>query len=136
MLKPTVIQEHGLGCGRACVAFTLGRSYAALSAELTDAQARTVGFSHRELVRALAAHNRSYSSYYLKPPKRRLIYREGVIVFIKRSKHYPHGHYLVRHHGAWMDPWFNSRDGEGIGVAISGYRRRLPGRPIYGIFPE
>ncbi|MEM0476561.1 MAG: hypothetical protein QW367_02905 [Candidatus Aenigmatarchaeota archaeon] len=71
---------------------------------------------------------------YLKPKWRRKIYQEGTIVFIKRNKKYPYGHYLVRYKNLWMDPWINLLKEKRMEKAKAGFRKRLPGKPIYAIF--
>jgi len=65
------------------------------------------------------------------------MYEDGVIVFIKRSVRYPAGHYLARMNGQWMDPWINfpnDQNIKNIKNATSGFRKKLPGKPIYALF--
>lgn len=66
----------------------------------------------------------------------RTIYRDNVIIFLKRSIDYPFGHYLLRVNSKWMDPWINLQKNKNIKDASSGYRMRLPGKPIYAVFTE
>lgn len=131
-----VVQEDLMGCGIACVAFICGVGYQAAKRRyfrgLGDADRR--GYLCRDMVAALAREGKRYSSKYL---KRRMRYPEGTIVFIRRSKRYPAGHYLVRAGDAWMDPWLNLDSAAcAIDKARSGFRRRLPGRAIHAIVPR
>jgi hypothetical protein len=77
-----------------------------------------------------------YQYRYLKPRLRKIIYRDDVIVFIKRSKKYPFGHYLVRYQNLWMDPWINFPKEKDVKKAKAGFRKRLPGKAIYALFPK
>ncbi len=62
-------------------------------------------------------------------------YPNGTIAYIYASATHPHGHYLIRHNGAWMDPWINMRDDRRIRFARSGYRPKLPGKPMFLLLP-
>lgn len=133
-MKPAITQKHSFGCGAACVAFVSGVSYGAAVRRLGATKAATMGFYCRDLVTGLAELGCFYEYKYLKSSLRRRIYKEGTIVFIARSKRYPAGHYLARADGGWMDPWLNFSCDHDITNAQSGYRRRLPGRPVYVLF--
>lgn len=41
----------------------------------------------------------------------------------------PFGHYLIRFNNQWIDPWINLPNKN----IKAGFRKRLPGKPIYGI---
>ena len=57
----------------------------------------------------------------------------GTIVFIEKSKKYPAGHFLVKTaQSSWMNPWINFPL---IKHPVSGFEKKLPGKPIYSIFP-
>ncbi len=129
-----VAQEHFSGCAVACVAELLGISYQqALLYFAKPKRAKFNGFYCREVVMALDRAGIGAKFSYLKPGLRRSIYRPGVIVVIAHSERYPIGHYLIRVEGIWMDPWINFPDIKT--GAQAGLRKRLPGRPIYAIFP-
>ena len=130
-MKP-ISQEHNFGCGAACVAFILKKSYSEVVCVLEKTKAESKGFFCKDLVEAFSIFNRTYSYKYLKSRLRRKIHRNGVIVFIKRSSRYPSGHYLTYFNGQWMDPWRNKN----VGEVRAGFRKRLPGTPIYALFPE
>lgn len=72
--------------------------------------------------------------HYLNKKWRRKIYQNKTIVFIRRSSFYPVGHYLIRYNKFWMDPWINFLKEKEVKKAKAGFRKKLPGKPIYGIF--
>ncbi len=89
------------------------------------------GFYCREIVTALKKAGIKSEWRYITKDIYRRINRDKTIVFIKRSDKYPQGHYLCRIENKWMDPWINMPD---ITPAKSGFRKHLPGKPIYAIF--
>ncbi|MDP4038587.1 MAG: hypothetical protein Q8P54_01290 [bacterium] len=135
-MKSSITQEHDFGCAIACMAFITNKSYQDLLMVLGNNKAATRGIYCKELVEILGKLGYFYSYNYLKPKLKVKIYQDSVIVFIQRSKKYPTGHYLVRYKNLWMDPWINLQTSSDIKKAKSGFRKRLPGRPIYGVFPE
>ena len=126
-----ITQEHEFGCGIASIAFVLGITYKDTSKLFSIKKADLKGFYCKDLIKVLKYSGLDYTYRYLKPRFRRKIYRNGSIVFIKRSRDYPHGHYLVRGKGCWMDSWINFKEDINMNNAISGFRKRLPGKPIY-----
>lgn len=132
----SVTQEDNFGCGTACIAFVLERPYSEVISILKETKVENRGFHCKDLVEILKRFGFIYSFRYLKQKLKRKIYKNGVIVFIKRSKRYPVGHYLVYHNVLWMDPWINFKDSKNIEKAKSGFRKRLPGVPIYALFPS
>ena len=133
-MKASITQEDGNGCGAACTAFVANRSYGEVVSLLGKTSAQTRGFYCRDLVEALQLFNLSCTFIHLSP-KRWYEYPEGSIVFIKRSKHYPAGHWLARHNGQWMDPWINVVQNNDLRFARSGYRKRLPGVAQWMCYP-
>ncbi len=135
MTRKPIKQEDPLGCGVACVAFVTGVSYKTAKSKYfkTVNSAKTTGYICKDLVKALSLSGKKYSYNYIKYKRR---FQNNTIAFIKRSKRYPAGHYLAKSKFGWMDPWinFNIKD-PNPKLAISGFRKRLPGRPIYVIFP-
>ncbi len=125
-----IAQEDPLGCGIACVAYMIKQSYKETKCRyFKSCSANISGYLCRDLVNALAAAKRDYSYKHL---NKRMMFRNGTIVFIKRSKRYPYGHYLVKTLHGWMDPWINLPALQ----PQSGFRKRLPGKPIYAVFPK
>ncbi len=133
-MKP-IAQEDGYGCGIACAASIVGMSYENTKQLFSNAkQAKDFGFLCKDIVDAFAKKKLSYEYRYIKPKLKKAIYKPGTIVFIARSKKYPAGHYLARDKKkGWMDPWINFPSD--LKDSKAGFRRRLPGRPIYAILP-
>ena len=130
-----VRQKHAFGCGVACVSIATNISYDRICAMLGENQAAQSGFSCKELCQTLSVLGTVYEYHYLKPRLSNRIYKEGVIVFLKRSQKYPAGHYLIRHKNKWHDSWINFSPGADIKGARPGLRARLPYRPSYALFP-
>jgi hypothetical protein len=135
-MKKPIVQKDAMGCGLACVAFVVGKSYKQIVAVVDKEKAKNRGFYCRELAAILNQFGYFYQYRHLKPRLQKIIYRDDVIVFVKRSKKYPFGHYLVRYQNLWMDPWINFPKEKEIKKAKAGFRKRLPGKAIYAIFPE
>lgn len=133
-MKKPVVQKDNLGCAAACIAFVVDKDYLAVFEGLGKKRAKMRGFYCRELVNYLNKIGYQAEFHYLNKKWRREIYQEKTIVFIKRSQRYPFGHYLVRYQNFWMDPWINFSKDQNIKQARAGFRKRLPGKPIYGIF--
>ena len=135
-MKP-IKQEDFMGCAVACVAFILGTSYGK-SLRLFrygKLRAKIRGFFCKDIIRALTNGNLNYVYKYIKNKTRIKMYQPNAIVYVKKSKKYPAGHYLCRlgYIGyKWMDPWINFPDRD----IQAGFRRRLPGKPVYVIFPK
>ena len=134
-MRKSITQESDYGCGVACFAFVVGTSYREACHCLGSKQATSNRFWCKDLSLALNKSGIPCVHKYLKAPIKKQVYAEGTIVLIARSKTYPTGHYLVRHNGKWMDPWINLRTDRTIKNAKSGFRKRLPGRPMYAILP-
>lgn len=132
-MKKSITQEFDYGCGIACYAFALDLDCRQAVAKLGAEQAISTRFYVKDLTLALNKGGASYISKHVKPRIGKRIYEEGTIVLIRRSKNYPTGHYLIRHNGAWMDPWINLQQDKNILNATSGFRKRLPGAPMYAI---
>lgn len=133
-MKKPVKQEDGFGCSIACLAFLTNKTYEEVANNLGREKAKTKGFFCREIVNYLKKLGYQAEFHYLKPKWRKKIYNDRTIVFIKRSKKYPYGHYLVRHQNLWMDSWINFSYNKDIKNSKAGFRKRLPDKPIYGIF--
>jgi hypothetical protein len=132
-MKQSITQEFDYGCGIACYAFVLGLSYREAAKRLGKEQAESNRFWVNDLTRALNEAGLKYERKYVKPHVEPLIYGEGTIVLIGRSKVYPAGHYLARYNNTWMDPWINLPENRHIDQATSGFRKVLPGIPKYAI---
>jgi len=131
----SVTQEDLLGCGIACVAFICNVSYRTAKKQYFRnlGDANKTGYLCKDLVKALSKADKQYSYKHL---KKKIRFKTNTIVFLGRSKKYPVGHYLVRTNVGWMDPWIDfDVDEADIKKANSGFRIRLPEKPIYVIFP-
>lgn len=131
-MKP-IKQESQLGCAVACVAYLLNIPYREALRLFSDGKrkAETVGFICKEIIFALKSKGLNYKYKYLKEKYRQKIYKLNSIVFLRRSKKYPAGHYLCRASDKWMDPWVNFPDSK----IEAGFRKKLPEKPIYFIYP-
>ncbi|MEK7160371.1 MAG: cysteine peptidase family C39 domain-containing protein [Patescibacteria group bacterium] len=130
-MKPTR-QEDAFGCAVACVAFVLNIKYKYATELFKNGKkkARSSGFYCKEIVEVFKNTGFKYQYKYIKPKIRNKIYQQNAIVFIKKSKKYHYGHYLVRFENKWMDSWINFPDKK----IKAGFRKRLPGKAIYAIF--
>lgn len=133
-MKSPICQKDNFGCSIACLAFITNKTYEEVVNDLGKEKAKTKGFYCKEIVNYLKKLRYQVEFHYLKPKWRKKIYHDKTIVFIKRSKRYPYGHYLVRYKNLWMDPWINFSIDSDIKNARADFRKRLPDRPIYGIF--
>ena len=96
-MRQSITQEFDYGCGIACYAFALGISYKEAEKLLGEEQAMSIRFYVKDLALALNKAGKAYQSKYVKPHIRKLLYKEGSIVLIRRSNIYKTGHYLIRH---------------------------------------
>lgn len=107
-MKP-IRQENLLGCAIACVVFVLKVNYQDVLDlfDYGEKKANSIGFFCIEIIMALEKVSLRYEYNYIKYRTRWKIYKPNIIVFLKKSKNYPLGHYLCRANGNWMDPWIN-----------------------------
>lgn len=126
-----VRQEDQLGCGIACVAYVLGMSYKDTRNLFIDGEHKATykGFYCRDLVTVLKWKGKNYTHRYIKKNGVQERFNNLSIVFIKRSKQYPAGHFLVKTDCGWMDPYINYPEKE----PKAGFRKDLPGVPMYVI---
>lgn len=133
-MKKAVIQKDGLGCSLACLAFITGKSYEEIADKLDREKAKSRGFYCRELVAYLKNLGYQVEYHYLNKKWLKKIYQDNTIVFVRRGKKYPFGHYFVRYKNLWMDSWINFLKDKDLRKVRAGFRKRLPEKPIYGIF--
>jgi ABC-type bacteriocin/lantibiotic exporter with double-glycine peptidase domain len=110
-LKSKLIpQEHAMGCGIACVAFVVGKSYKKIfSHDEESRRAWTRGYYCSELVDILKIFGRQYSWRALTRRTKKSEIPIGSIVFMRRSRQWPEGHYLVKvGENKYMNPWINA----------------------------
>jgi hypothetical protein len=129
-----VTQEDSLGCGVASVAYVLGITYKDAMLYFDPNEVKKSGCYCKDLLGAMKENKINCCYKYLRKHLRKKIYKLRTIVFIKKSKKYPAGHYLVRTNDGWHDSWINFQKNKDIKNAKSGIRKRLPGKAIYAIF--
>ncbi len=122
----SIIQKDQLGCGIACTAKVLSLDYVTTKKLFSK---KENGFLCTDIVCVLRKFGVMASYSYI--GNKKIKYKNKDIVFIKRSKRYPEGHYLIRIDGLWMDSWINFSVNCKLKNAQSGYRKKLPGKAIY-----
>ena len=135
-MKKSITREDSFGCSIACIAWITNKSYKRAKKEyFKDANsAHIFGYLCRDLVAALAKLKKQYSYKYLKG-KIKVSWR--LYLLPKKIQAISHWHYLVKTSEGCMDPWINFgyRNAD-LNMANSGFRKRLPGKPIYVILPR
>jgi len=129
-----VAQEDPMGCGIACVAFICGVPYKSGKCLFNRHDGTKPDCFCPDIVDALQKSGRAYNWSRIRG--KRIHFIDGSIVFIRRSRTFPAGHFLVRWKGKWMDPWLNlDATCPDLSRAKAGFRKRLPGKASYYIFP-
>jgi hypothetical protein len=128
-----IVQEDDYGCGLACIASVLDISYRSARALFLDGtnRAKNEGFYCPEIVEVLKSRGLEYANRYIRKTENAQVLATGTIVFLKRGKLYPAGHFLVKSKSGWLDPWINFPSYP----QASGVRDILPDRAIYMIYP-
>lgn len=126
-----VTQGHRLGCAVACTAAMLDLNYKQALALFPNGniRARKEGFYGKDIILALQYGKLEYIFNHTTEETE---IPEGSIVFVKRSDHYPAGHYLALSKRGWMDPWINFPKYP----RVSGFREKLPGIPQFIVSPK
>ncbi len=132
--RKLVTQEEGMGCGLACVASELGISYQrARKTSGGPEGSYTNGYYCEDLVRILNESGRSYIFRKVRREDDSIIQTPGTIVFAKRGRKYPEGHWLLMTSRGWMNPWINWPS---INPAKAGYEKRFPGIPEWIVYED
>jgi len=127
-----IVQEDPMGCGIACIASITGKSYKEAKKFFDNPEfSASRGFYCRELVKALGKKGIKYGFKKFKKDYQNKLKINGSIVFIKRNKKYPLGHYLLKTKKGWMNPWINFPK---ISLAKAGFQKKLPGEAQWIIF--
>ena len=113
--KP-ISQGHAMGCGLACVAYLVGKSYrSVLAADSDQTRAWTRGYYCPELVELLFQFGLKYTWRELKRGSSATKIPVGSIVFEKPTLSCPAGHFLVKvADGVYMNPWINAPSIKGV----------------------
>ncbi len=131
-MKP-VAQEDLMGCGIACVAYALNKPYAKAKKFFSNPKKASFrGHYCREIVSALGRANLAYDYLKITERNKRILTKPGVIVFVRRGKKHPDGHYLIRTARGWMNSWINFPS---IRPLKAGFQKRLPGKPQWVVYP-
>ena len=119
-----ISQKHLMGCGVACVASLLGITYDNSLKLFNEKYVSTKGYYLKDIILALKKKEIIYTGSKITNKTRKYINKIGSIVFVKRSKKYPFGHYLLKTNKGWMNPWINYPN---INPSKSGFNKKLPG---------
>lgn len=130
----SITQKLDYGCGVACFAFVCNMNFEEAIIFLGKQYSVKHGWKPSDLVTALTKYGARYRNHYVRK-KHNIDYPTGSIVLIERSKDYPFGHYLTLTAQGWMDPWINLPETNNIQEAKSGFRKELPGKPMYALVP-
>lgn len=127
----SITQEDEMGCSIACVAFAINDSYENAKKLFTHLEhASTKGYYCGSIAHALKKAGLKYSFRKINDENKKLLSKENSIVFIKKDKNYPEGHFLIKTKKGWMDPWINLPKKP----RKSGFRDKLPGNPTWIIY--
>jgi ABC-type bacteriocin/lantibiotic exporter with double-glycine peptidase domain len=127
-----VAQEHSMGCGMACVASILKIKYEDALELSNKKYAFRRGYYYKDLISALRKKGLRYKSAKVNTGNMKYMNKPGSIIFIKKSKKYPVGHYVLKTRRGWMNPWINYPK---INPAKAGFQKKLPGKAqsiLYG----
>lgn len=130
----SITQEEPMGCAISCVALALGKSYKSTKKLFDHPEySSSRGYYCREIIKVLNKSRRIYSYKKITSKTKHLLNKNEIIVFIRKNKQYPFGHYLIKTKKGWMNPWINLPK---ITPAKSGFQKKLPGEPEWIIYPE
>ena len=126
-----IVQEDLMGCGIACVACALNCSYGDAKRLFNAKYADNRGYFCRDIVKALNKNRLRYSFSKVTENNKNKVNGIGTIVFIRRNKKYPQGHYLIKTRKGFMNSWINFPE---ITHASAGFQKRLPGKAEWIIY--
>ncbi|MBS3093656.1 hypothetical protein J4456_03710 [Candidatus Pacearchaeota archaeon] len=126
----SVTQEDLMGCGIACAAVILNKSYDSTKKLFNKNHAISRGYYCGKIVKVL---NRPKKEFYkfakVNDRNKKFLQENGTIIFTKGNK-YPLGYYLIKTRRGWMNPWINFPKLS----AESGFQKKLPGKAAWIIF--
>jgi hypothetical protein len=134
-MKKSITQESPNGCGIACFAFVCDLTYREAEKFLGPEQSKSNRFIVKHFVEELNRFGKRYAALHAKPGEE-VEPVEGTIVLLRRSKEYPVGHYLAFHKSQWMDPRINLQEDRKFVSPETGFRDKLPGKPMYLLVPQ
>ncbi|MGE5042049.1 MAG: hypothetical protein ACM3IJ_04045 [Candidatus Levyibacteriota bacterium] len=126
-----VTQKHRLGCAVACTAAILGIKYQEALSLFPNGKerAKTEGFYCKDIIQALHSSGKEYKTKYVRGEIEAPL---NSIIYVKKSPHYPAGHYLAYGKEGFMDPWMNFP----YYPRLSGFRKVLPDTAQYVVLPR
>ena len=131
-MKQAITQKLDYGCGVACFAFVCDMTFQEAVTFLGREYSVKHGWRPSDLVTALNRYELNYKNRYVRKISKDS-YPEATIVLLERSPIYPIGHYLVLYNGRWMDQCINMAADNDVTHAVSGFRAKLPGKPMYAL---
>ena len=119
-----VTQEDLMGCGIACVACVLNKSYKSAKKLFRNPKhADTKGYYCRDIIDVLKNAGLIYTFVKATSKNKGFLKRYSTIVFIARNNKYFNGHYLVKTEKGWMNPWINFPN---LASVRAGFQKKLP----------
>jgi len=133
-MRKAVTQEEPMGCGIACAAFALNKSYKEAKELFSNPEnSSTIGYYCENLVEALKEGGLSYIFEKISKKNDSILKNPGTIVFIERNEEYPQGHWLIQSEKGWMNSWINFPN---ISPAEAGFQERLPGKAEWIVYKK
>ncbi|MBS3091017.1 hypothetical protein J4217_01040 [Candidatus Pacearchaeota archaeon] len=129
----SIAQEDSMGCGIACTACIINKSYKKTKKLFrNEKNASTKGYYCRDLTKVLKKRGLNYLYSKVRKENKNKIKNNGTIIFIKRDKKYPAGHYLIKTNRGWMNSWINFPK---LPIKL-GFQNKLPGKPQWIMYRE
>lgn len=126
-------QEDLMGCAVACTASLLGKEYSKTLKLFRKSCANTRGYYCKEIIQSLSNAGLHYNYSKVNDQSKKYLKLYGTIVFVKRSRKYPSGHYLLRTNRGWMNPWINYPK---INPVKAGFQKKLPGKAQWVLYKQ
>jgi len=122
-----------MGCAVACIAGLTGLTYDQIQRLFNENKSSTKGYDLKEISSTLKKKKLYYKGSKVNDLTKKYLKIPGSIVFIRRSKKYPAGHYLLRTKQDWMNSWINYPK---IAPAKAGFMKRLPGEAQWILYKK
>jgi len=126
-----IAQEHPMGCAIASTASLLESSYKKTLRLFDKSYTSTRGYYLKDIIWALKKRGFNYKYSKVTNKTKRYLEIPGSIVFIRRSKKYPAGHYLLKIKNGWMNHWINYPE---INPTKAGVNKKLPGKAQWVLY--
>jgi len=133
-MRNPITQEDPNGCGVACLAFVLNKSYNETRRYFNEKKLET-GVYCPTLVKILRERGMDYEYQKINNENLYLIQIDNAIIYTSPSPQYGTGHWLVRTSEKYMNSWINCDQNYDISKAKSGFVDKLPGEPQWVVYP-